>query len=162
MRRHDGRDGVQLPIFLVQSSSVSSLDQSTSPLVAQRSLQNVLTSRRVSWFGCSTLSWDFRRHQNLWHRDQVSLILIQCSHNCALPSLSFHRFAEIWYEVFIWCLFSSIGIYVCAALVAFLTLRKHKFGRFYSLMILLMGFFLPLTLGVVSSASIAFVYKTSR
>jgi len=42
-----------------------------------------------------------------------------------------------------------------------LTLRKHKFGRFYSLMILLMGFFLPLTLGVVSSASIAFVYKTS-
>ena len=69
---------------------------------------------------------------------------------------------EIWYEVFIWCLFSSIGIYVCAALVAFLTLRKHKFGRFYSLMILLMGFFLPLTLGVVSSASIAFVYKTSR
>jgi len=68
---------------------------------------------------------------------------------------------DIWYEVFIWCLFSSIGIYVCAALVAFLTLRKHKFGRFYSLMILLMGFFLPLTLGVVSSASIAFVYKTS-
>ena len=76
------------------------------------------------------------------------------------PSL--HRFVEIWYEVFIWCLFSSIGIYVCAALVAFLTLRKHKFGRFYSLMILLMGFFLPLTLGVVSSASVAFVYKTSR
>ena len=78
------------------------------------------------------------------------------------PSGLFHLFPDIWYEVFIWCLFSSIGIYVCAALVAFLTLRKHKFGRFYSLRILLMGFFLPLTLGVVSSASIAFVYKTSR
>ena len=33
--------------------------------------------------------------------------------------------------------------------------------RFYSLMILVMGIILPLTLGVVSSASIAFVYKTS-
>ena len=33
--------------------------------------------------------------------------------------------------------------------------------RFYSLMILLMGVILPLTLGVLSSACIAFVYKTS-
>ena len=33
--------------------------------------------------------------------------------------------------------------------------------RFYSLMIFLMGVIIPLTLGVVSSASIAFVYKTS-
>lgn len=64
--------------------------------------------------------------------------------------------------MFIWCLFSSITIYVCAAGGAFLTLRKHKFGRFYSLMILFMGFFLPLTLGVLSSAAIAFVYKSSR
>ena len=36
-----------------------------------------------------------------------------------------------------------------------------SFDRFYSLMILLMGVIIPLTLGVVSSASIAFVYKTS-
>merc|ERR1712018_466595 len=68
---------------------------------------------------------------------------------------------EIWYEVFIWCLFSSLFIYFLAAAAAFLTLRKHKFGGFYSLMILLMGVILPLTLGVLSSACIAFVYKTS-
>ena len=36
---------------------------------------------------------------------------------------------EIWYEVFIWCLFSSIFLYVLASVGAFLTLRKHKFGR---------------------------------
>lgn len=68
---------------------------------------------------------------------------------------------EIWYEVFVWCFCSSVALYSVAALVAFLTLRKHKFGRFYSLMILFMGFVLPLTLGVLSSAAVAFVYKTS-
>ena len=37
--------------------------------------------------------------------------------------------ADIWYEVFIWTFFSSLFIYVVAAIIAFLTLRKHKFGR---------------------------------
>jgi len=68
---------------------------------------------------------------------------------------------DILYEVFIWCLFSSLFIYFLGAAAAFLTLRKHKFGRFYSLMIIVMGVIIPLTLGVASSASIAFVYKTS-
>ena len=34
-------------------------------------------------------------------------------------------------------------------------------NRYYSLLIFVMGFILPLTLGAVSSACIAFVYKTS-
>ena len=37
---------------------------------------------------------------------------------------------EIWYEVFVWCFFSSVTLYSMAAGVAFLTLRKHKFGRY--------------------------------
>ena len=82
------------------------------------------------------------------------------------PLYLYHCFAfivipEIWYQVFMWNLFSSFVLYLCLAVFAFLTLRKHKFGRFYSLMILLMGVFLPLTIGVLSSAAIAFVYKTS-
>lgn len=36
---------------------------------------------------------------------------------------------DIWYEVFVWALFSSLFIYSIAAAGAFLTLRKHKFGR---------------------------------
>jgi hypothetical protein len=36
---------------------------------------------------------------------------------------------DIWYEVFIWTMFSSLAIYSMAAAAAFLTLRKHKFGR---------------------------------
>ena len=37
---------------------------------------------------------------------------------------------DIWYEIFIWCLFSSLFIYSIAAVGAFLTLRKHKLGRY--------------------------------
>ena len=36
---------------------------------------------------------------------------------------------DIWYEVFVWALFSSLFIYSLAAAGAFFTLRKHKFGR---------------------------------
>ena len=45
----------------------------------------------------------------------------------------------MWYAVFLWCVLSSVVIYFLAAIIAFATLRKHKFGRFYSVMILLTG-----------------------
>ena len=46
------------------------------------------------------------------------------------PSGNLTAFGDIWYEVFIWCLFSSLFLYNAAAVGAFLTLRKHKFGRY--------------------------------
>ncbi|TRY62041.1 hypothetical protein TCAL_11150 [Tigriopus californicus] len=67
----------------------------------------------------------------------------------------------IWY-MFQGCFLSSVTIYGLASLTSFLILRKHKFGRFYSIMILFMGFVIPLTLGIISSTSIAFVYHTSN
>lgn len=70
-------------------------------------------------------------------------------------------FNEMWYHVFLWAIFSSIFVHTCAALVAFVTLRKHKFGRFFSILILVMGVLSPATSGVISSASIAFVHRAS-
>lgn len=70
-------------------------------------------------------------------------------------------FAEMWYHIFLWSLFSSIFVHTCAALVAFVTLRKHKFGRFFSILILVMGVVSPATSGIVSSAAIAFVHRVS-
>lgn len=72
-----------------------------------------------------------------------------------------HTFAEMWYRVFLWALFSSIFVHTAAALMAFATLRKHKFGKFFPIFILVMGIVPPLTSGVVSSAAIAFVYRYS-
>ena len=65
-------------------------------------------------------------------------------------------------SVFMWCIFSSAVIYSIAAIIAFTTLRRHKLGRFYSVMILFMGLAVPLSLGLITSAAIAFVYKHSN
>lgn len=70
-------------------------------------------------------------------------------------------FAEMWYHIFLWSLFSSIFVHTCAALIAFVTLRKHKFGRFFSILILIIGVVSPATSGIVSSAAIAFVHRAS-
>ncbi|XP_023177773.1 transmembrane protein 170A [Drosophila hydei] len=72
-----------------------------------------------------------------------------------------NTFREMWYHVFLWALFSSIFIHTCAALVAFVTLRRHKFGRFFSILILVMGFVSPASSGIISSAVIAFVHCAS-
>ncbi|XP_046396607.1 transmembrane protein 170A [Ischnura elegans] len=77
------------------------------------------------------------------------------------PSAPLVTFAEMWYQVFLWALFSSIFVHVIAAAIAFATLRKHKFGKFFPVLILIMGVVAPLTSGVVSSAAVAFVYRAS-
>nr|CAD7197582.1 unnamed protein product [Timema douglasi] len=73
----------------------------------------------------------------------------------------FH-FPEMWYQIFLWALFSSLFVHAIAAAIAFATLRKHKFGKFFSGFILVMGVLAPLTSGVVSSAAVAFVYRASN
>ncbi|XP_055317541.1 transmembrane protein 170A [Sitodiplosis mosellana] len=70
-------------------------------------------------------------------------------------------FLPMWYHIALWSLISSIFIHTCAALIAFVTLRKHKFGRFFSILILVMGVVSPATSGIVSSATIAFVHRAS-
>ncbi|XP_053255227.1 transmembrane protein 170A isoform X2 [Podarcis raffonei] len=47
------------------------------------------------------------------------------------------------------------------ALLALFTLRRHRYGRFMSVSILLMGFVGPLAAGILSSAAIAGVYKAA-
>ena len=72
------------------------------------------------------------------------------------------EFSVIWYKVFIWCLYSSLFIYFLAAALALFYLRKHRIGRLYSVLIILNGILLPLTLGSISSASIAWIYNTAN
>lgn len=72
------------------------------------------------------------------------------------------KFVDMWYHVFLWALFSSIIVHTGAAVVAFVTLRKHKFGRFFSIFILVMGVVSPVTGGSISSATIAFVHRASN
>ncbi|XKL63814.1 hypothetical protein PGB90_006178 [Kerria lacca] len=70
-------------------------------------------------------------------------------------------FIEMWYQIFLWALFSSVVVHIIAAFISFGTLRKHHFGKFCPIFILCMGILTPMTSGVVSSAIIASVYKAS-
>ncbi|XP_017781134.1 PREDICTED: transmembrane protein 170A [Nicrophorus vespilloides] len=72
-----------------------------------------------------------------------------------------NSFTKMWYHVFLWALFSSFLVHVIAASIAFLTLRKHKFGKFFPILIVVMGVVTPLISGIVSSAAIASVYRFS-
>ncbi|KAK3752025.1 hypothetical protein QZH41_009339 [Actinostola sp. cb2023] len=71
-------------------------------------------------------------------------------------------FARMWYLIFLWCLGASVFIHCIAACVAFGALRKHPRGRFFPLVIVIFGFLYPITAGVVTSATIAAVYRTAK
>ncbi|XP_028931324.1 transmembrane protein 170A isoform X1 [Ornithorhynchus anatinus] len=70
-------------------------------------------------------------------------------------------FPEMWYGVFLWALVSSLSFHVPAGLLALFTLRHHKYGRFMSVSILLMGIVGPITAGILTSAAIAGVYRAA-
>ncbi|XP_021573182.1 transmembrane protein 170A isoform X3 [Carlito syrichta] len=67
----------------------------------------------------------------------------------------------MWYGVFLWALVSSLFFHVPAGLLALFTLRHHKYGRFMSVSILLMGIVGPITAGILTSAAIAGVYRAA-
>ncbi|CAO1374667.1 unnamed protein product [Diamesa serratosioi] len=70
-------------------------------------------------------------------------------------------FLEIWWSIFLWHVLTSFLIHAIAALVAFATLRKHKFGRFFPVFILIWGILVPITSGNCTSALIALLHKLS-
>ncbi|XP_067651565.1 transmembrane protein 170A-like [Haliotis asinina] len=70
-------------------------------------------------------------------------------------------FGEMWYQIFLWALFSSMLVHVIASLIAVCRLRKHKLGRWIPVVIVAMGVLSPLTGGVVTSAVIAGVFRAS-
>uniref|UniRef100_A0ABK0LM45 Transmembrane protein 170A n=1 Tax=Rattus norvegicus TaxID=10116 RepID=A0ABK0LM45_RAT len=76
-------------------------------------------------------------------------------------STSLCSFPEMWYGVFLWALMSSVFFHVPAGLLALFTLRHHKYGRFMSVSILLMGIVGPITAGILTSAAIAGVYRAA-
>ncbi|XP_036146900.1 uncharacterized protein LOC105837590 isoform X5 [Monomorium pharaonis] len=36
---------------------------------------------------------------------------------------------EMWYQIFLWALFSSIFVHTIAGAICFATLRQHKYGK---------------------------------
>ncbi|XP_062997445.1 transmembrane protein 170A [Elgaria multicarinata webbii] len=71
------------------------------------------------------------------------------------------HFPEMWYGVFLWAVVSSLFFHIPAGLLALFTLRRHRYGRFMSVSILLMGVVGPIAAGILTSAAIAGVYRAA-
>ncbi|RWS16832.1 hypothetical protein B4U79_09437 [Dinothrombium tinctorium] len=67
----------------------------------------------------------------------------------------------MWFHVFMWAFLSSFLVHTVASFVAFRSLRKHKFARYSPLFIFISGILTPLTMGLVTSAAIAGVYRAA-
>ncbi|XP_058610792.1 transmembrane protein 170B isoform X1 [Onychostoma macrolepis] len=68
---------------------------------------------------------------------------------------------EMWYWVFLWCLFSSLFVHSAVGLLMCVTLQRHKRGRLITLVLISVGFLASLTGGVITSAAVAGVYRVA-
>lgn len=75
---------------------------------------------------------------------------------------SLHTFGDMWKYIFIWSFCSAVFVHMIAALIAFGTLRKHKFGRLFSILILFVGVIMTPITSSISSAAIAFVHDAGK
>ncbi|XP_013881140.1 transmembrane protein 170B [Austrofundulus limnaeus] len=74
------------------------------------------------------------------------------------------HFSEMWYWVFLWCLFSSLFVHGAAGLLMLVLLQRHRWGRLVTLVLLSGGFLASLCGGVITSksrpgAAVAGVYR---
>lgn len=68
-------------------------------------------------------------------------------------------FSGMWYQIFLYDLGTSVFIHSIVALLSFCSLRRHKYGRFFPILVIIVGFLYPVTAGVISSAAISLVYR---
>uniref|UniRef100_A0A672KB18 Transmembrane protein 170B n=1 Tax=Sinocyclocheilus grahami TaxID=75366 RepID=A0A672KB18_SINGR len=79
-------------------------------------------------------------------------------HHALLQSSVSH---EMWYWVFLWCLFSSLFVHSAVGLLMCVTLQRHKRGRLITVVLISVGFLASLTGGVITSAAVAGVYRVA-
>ncbi|KAI3358121.1 hypothetical protein L3Q82_003121 [Scortum barcoo] len=71
------------------------------------------------------------------------------------------HFTEMWYWVFLWCLFSSLFVHGAVGLLMLVMLQRHKRGRLITLVLVSVGFLASLSGGVITSAAVAGVYRVA-
>ncbi|KAK3879619.1 hypothetical protein Pcinc_015830 [Petrolisthes cinctipes] len=71
-------------------------------------------------------------------------------------------FPDLWQGIFLWSFFSVMFIHVVSAIIAFLMLRQHKYGRFSAACVLLIGLLTTLVMSAATSAAIGFVLYQAK
>uniref|UniRef100_H2LZP2 Transmembrane protein 170B n=1 Tax=Oryzias latipes TaxID=8090 RepID=H2LZP2_ORYLA len=70
------------------------------------------------------------------------------------------HFTEMWYWVFLWCLFSSLFVHGAMGLLMLILLQRHRWGRLITVVLVSGGFLASLSGGVITAA-VAGVYRVA-
>ncbi|XP_077600009.1 transmembrane protein 170B [Stigmatopora nigra] len=95
------------------------------------------------------------------NRDYSVNLSVQQVLSLWVQGTALQHFAEMWYWVFLWCLFSSLMVHGVMGMLMFVMLRRHKRGRLITLVLVSVGFLASLSGGVITSAAIAGVYRVA-
>ncbi|CAF0753962.1 unnamed protein product [Rotaria sordida] len=68
------------------------------------------------------------------------------------------EFGDIWAEIFLWCFMTSIVAHLIATIVAIISLRSHKIGRWYAIFIILAGIITPIIPSALTSALLSAIF----
>jgi hypothetical protein len=63
---------------------------------------------------------------------------------------------DIWAEIFLWCFMTSIVVHLIASIIAVRSLRSHKIGRWYAILITLAGIITPMIPSALTSECLSF------
>lgn len=71
-------------------------------------------------------------------------------------------FSELWQGIFLWGFFFIFLIHIVSAFIAFVMLRRHKYGRFSAACVLLFGMCTTFVMCVATSAAVGFVLYQAK
>ncbi|XP_028317065.1 transmembrane protein 170B [Gouania willdenowi] len=94
-------------------------------------------------------------------RDYTVNLSVQQVLSLWVQGATLQHFTEMWYWVFLWCLFSSLFVHGAAGLLMLVMLQRHKWGRLITLVLVSVGFLATLTGSVITSAAVAGVYRVA-
>ncbi|XP_034016585.1 transmembrane protein 170B [Thalassophryne amazonica] len=95
------------------------------------------------------------------NRDYSVNLSVQQVLSLWVQGATLQHFKEMWYWVFLWCLFSSLFVHGVVGLLMLIMLQRHKRGRLITLVLVSVGFLSSLCGGVITSAAVAGVYRVA-
>uniref|UniRef100_A0A3Q3G2V4 Transmembrane protein 170B n=1 Tax=Labrus bergylta TaxID=56723 RepID=A0A3Q3G2V4_9LABR len=92
------------------------------------------------------------------NRDYSVNLSVQQVLSLWVQGTTLQHFTEMWYWVFLWCLFSSLFVHGAVGLLMLVMLQRHKRGRLITLVLVSVGFLASLSGGVITSKSTFFTF----
>ncbi|XP_076863935.1 transmembrane protein 170B [Brachyhypopomus gauderio] len=71
------------------------------------------------------------------------------------------NFTEMWYWVFLWCLFFSLLVHGATGMLMCVMLQRHRRGRLITVVIISVGCLASMTGSLITSAAVAGVYRVA-